>query len=109
MAARRADVKEAYRDLAPAGFRFFGVTIDQTHDAFRVANEFANAANVQACVVVPYGMNLDQIVAERVRATDVGIADLTRLTNTLEVFGVRTALAVLRERKEFLRLAERYG
>jgi hypothetical protein len=23
MAARRADVKEAYRDLAPAGFRFW--------------------------------------------------------------------------------------
>src|SRR5262249_39934687 len=51
------------------------ITIDEAHDAFRVANQFTNSANIESGLIPFHAVNLDQVIAEGVRTRDIGVGE----------------------------------
>src|SRR5262249_29439785 len=71
------------------------------------ADEVADPPDVEPLVRAPDGVDLGEIVRERLAAGDVEVLELAAIADPREVLGVRPALGELHEDEELVDVAER--
>lgn len=83
------------------------IRIRNAHDAFAVANQFANAPDVQARSGSALLMDLYEVIAERVCPGELEVGCDARIANTFEIVRISFTLHIFREQEELLHVADR--
>ena len=61
------------------------IGISDAHDAFTVTDQFPNSPNIETGIVSGRLVDLDKVVAERVRTSALELSHHARIANAIEI------------------------
>ena len=89
--------------------QFRRIAVDEAHDALGVADEFPDTTYIEAVVGILHGMNLHQVITQRIRTLEIRVLQFAGLQNSFEVICLRFTLAVVGKGEEFCCFAQGHG
>src|ERR671925_318109 len=83
------------------------VAVDESHNAFRMSDEFPDAASVQFRIAAFDRMYLHEIIAKSIGPGDVNVRQPGTATHPREVFDIAMALGVFRKNEKLFGVSDR--
>ncbi len=104
-----APIEAAMLDRGKQRIHFWviGIAVRDAEDAFAMAYDLADAAHIEIRVWPGETVDLNQVVAQGVRALEVGLQCFARGPQAQQIVGVLAPLDELREHEKLFRIAER--